>query len=239
MEELEKERERLRSFQAVQVKEEPQEELTQQHHHHHQQQEEEEEEIPAVPVKEEVKQEDKPVDPHQETDKETRFSPLKELQGTEREATPPQPPELRPSTSPSCQELPHTPAGLKGVATETTSASSPARSPTTSKLTEGSSPGPEHSVPPPLQLSVPPHVLQPHAQQLLPNDQLLRVLGERSGHWFSLLPRSPCDDTSLTQPKTPPPQSTSSPHHHHHQLLSLSSSISPLNPSPAGIQVTL
>lgn len=234
MEELEKERERLRNFQAVQVKEEPQEELTQQHHHHHQQ----EEEIPAVPVKEEeeeeeVKQEDKPVDPHQETDKETRFSPLKELQGTERETTPPQPPELRPSTSPSCQDLPHTPAGLKGVATETTSASSPARSPTTSKLTEGSSPGPEHSVPPPLQLSVPPHVL-------LPNDQLLRVLGERSGHWFSLLPRSPCDDTSLTQPKTPPPQSTSSPHHHHHhQLLSLSSSISPLNPSPAGIQVRL
>lgn len=30
------------------------------------------------------------------------------------------------------------------------------------------------------------------------NDQLLRVLTERSGHWFSLLPRSPCDLSSLT-----------------------------------------
>lgn len=36
----------------------------------------------------------------------------------------------------------------------------------------------------------------------LPNDQLLRVLTERSGHWFSLLPRTPCDLSSLT---TPPP----------------------------------
>ncbi|XP_057193148.1 bromodomain adjacent to zinc finger domain protein 2B isoform X10 [Triplophysa rosa] len=232
LEELEKERERLKNFQAVQVKEEPREELTQHQQQEEEEEEEEEEERPAVPVKEEaVKQEDKPVDPHQETDKQMRFSPLKELQGTEAVTTPPQPPKLRPSTSPACQELPHTPAGLKGVAADTISASSPARSPTTSKLTEG----PEHSVPPPLQLSVPAHVLQPH-MQLLPNDQLLRVLGERSGHWFSLLPRSPCDDTSLSQPKTPPPTSTSSPHHQH-QLLSLSASISPLNPSPAGIQV--
>lgn len=30
------------------------------------------------------------------------------------------------------------------------------------------------------------------------NDQLLRVLTERSGHWFSLLPRNPCDLSSLT-----------------------------------------
>lgn len=231
LEELEKERERLKNFQAVQVKEEPQEELTEH------QEEEEEEEISAVPVKEEeLKQEDKLVDPHQETDKEMRFSPLKELQGTEPVTTPPPPPKPRPSTSPACQELPHTPAGLRVVATDTTSASSPARSPTTSKLTEGGSPGPEPPVPPPLQLSVPAHVLQPHTQ-LLPTDQLLRVLGERSGHWFSLLPRSPCDDTSVSQPKTPPPTSTSSPHHHHHhQLLSLSG---PLNPSSAGIQVTL
>lgn len=34
------------------------------------------------------------------------------------------------------------------------------------------------------------------------NDQLLRVLTERSGHWFSLLPRNPCDLSSLTT--TPP-----------------------------------
>ncbi|KAM3624937.1 uncharacterized protein V6R79_003992 [Siganus canaliculatus] len=47
------------------------------------------------------------------------------------------------------------------------------------------------------------------------NDQLLRVLTERSGHWFSLLPRSPCDLASLTA--TPPgaprvsPQASSTP----------------------------
>ncbi|XP_073726899.1 bromodomain adjacent to zinc finger domain protein 2B isoform X4 [Misgurnus anguillicaudatus] len=239
LEELEKERERSRNFQGVQVKEEPQEEVPQHHH---------DQEIP-VPVKEEVKQEDKPVE---ETNKEMLPSPLKELQGTEAVATPPRLPEPRPSHSPSRQEL--TPVGVKGlchthngcsatVATETTSASSPAHSPTTSKLTEASSP--DHTIPPPLQLGIATHVLQAQqlAQtQLLPNDQLLRVLSERSGHWFSLLPRSPCDDTSLTQtsahsqsnnnPKTPPPPSTSSPHHH---LLPFSASISPLNPSPAGI----
>uniref|UniRef100_A0A671TCX0 Bromodomain adjacent to zinc finger domain protein 2B-like n=1 Tax=Sinocyclocheilus anshuiensis TaxID=1608454 RepID=A0A671TCX0_9TELE len=117
---------------------------------------------------------------------------------------------------------------------ETISASSPAHSPTTSKLTEASSPSAEHTVPPPLQLGIPAHILQTQqlAQtQLLANDQLLKVLSEHSGHWFSLLPRSPCDDTSLiqpsahpqsspcsntasTRPKTPPPPSTSSPHHH-------------------------
>uniref|UniRef100_A0A8C5H4Z0 Bromodomain adjacent to zinc finger domain protein 2B-like n=1 Tax=Gouania willdenowi TaxID=441366 RepID=A0A8C5H4Z0_GOUWI len=41
------------------------------------------------------------------------------------------------------------------------------------------------------------------------NDQLLRVLTERSGHWFSLLPRSPCDISSLTT--TPPGASRVSP----------------------------
>uniref|UniRef100_A0A672INE8 Bromodomain adjacent to zinc finger domain protein 2B-like n=1 Tax=Salarias fasciatus TaxID=181472 RepID=A0A672INE8_SALFA len=47
------------------------------------------------------------------------------------------------------------------------------------------------------------------------NDQLLRVLTERSGHWFSLLPRNPCDLASLTT--TPPgaqrvsPQASSTP----------------------------
>uniref|UniRef100_A0A673GA76 Bromodomain adjacent to zinc finger domain protein 2B-like n=1 Tax=Sinocyclocheilus rhinocerous TaxID=307959 RepID=A0A673GA76_9TELE len=139
-------------------------------------------------------------------------------------------------------ELPHTPVEAKGLChthngcptMETISASSPAHSPTTSKLTEASSPSAEHTVPPPLQLCIPAHIL--HVQQLvqtqlLANDQLLKVLSERSGHWFSLLPRSPCDDTSLiqpsahpqsspcsntasTRPKTPPPPSTSSPHHH-------------------------
>uniref|UniRef100_A0A673G713 Bromodomain adjacent to zinc finger domain protein 2B-like n=1 Tax=Sinocyclocheilus rhinocerous TaxID=307959 RepID=A0A673G713_9TELE len=161
--ELEKERERLRN---IPVKEEPKEEVLQHHQH---------EEIQGA-VKEEVKQEEeKPIDPDQEANKEMRSSPLKEQQETELVTTPLQPPELRPSQSPQCQELPHTP--------------------------------------------------------LLANDQLLKVLSERSGHWFSLLPRSPCDDTSLiqpsahpqsspcsntasTRPKTPPPPSTSSPHHH-------------------------
>lgn len=48
--------------------------------------------------------------------------------------------------------------------------------------------------------------LTPNPQlQYLPSDQLLRVLTERSGHWFSLLPRSPCDDTSLTTSPSPGP----------------------------------
>ncbi|XP_043097462.1 bromodomain adjacent to zinc finger domain protein 2B isoform X19 [Puntigrus tetrazona] len=252
VEELEKERERLRNF-PVQVKEEPKEEVLQNHQH---------EEIQGA-VKEEVKQEEeKPMDPDQEANKEMRSSPLKEQQETEVATTPPQPPELRPSQSPQCQELPRTPVGAKGlchthngcpatVAMETTSASSPAHSPTTSKLTEASSPNAEHTIPPPLQLGIPAHILQPQLvqTQLLANDQLLKVLSERSGHWFSLLPRSPCDDTSLiqpsahaqsspssnapsTRPKTPPPPSTSSPHHH---LLPLSASASPLNPSAGGI----
>ncbi|XP_016364401.1 bromodomain adjacent to zinc finger domain protein 2B-like isoform X2 [Sinocyclocheilus rhinocerous] len=246
--ELEKERERLRN---IPVKEEPKEEVLQHHQH---------EEIQGA-VKEEVKQEEeKPIDPDQEANKEMRSSPLKEQQETELVTTPLQPPELRPSQSPQCQELPHTPVEAKGLChthngcptMETISASSPAHSPTTSKLTEASSPSAEHTVPPPLQLCIPAHIL--HVQQLvqtqlLANDQLLKVLSERSGHWFSLLPRSPCDDTSLiqpsahpqsspcsntasTRPKTPPPPSTSSPHHH---LLPLSVSASPLNPSPGGI----
>uniref|UniRef100_A0A671TCV7 Bromodomain adjacent to zinc finger domain protein 2B-like n=1 Tax=Sinocyclocheilus anshuiensis TaxID=1608454 RepID=A0A671TCV7_9TELE len=97
---------------------------------------------------------------------------------------------------------------------ETISASSPAHSPTTSKLTEASSPSAEHTVPPPLQLGIPAHILQTQqlAQtQLLANDQLLKVLSEHSGHWFSLLPRSPCDDTSLIQPSAHPQSSPCSP----------------------------
>uniref|UniRef100_A0A672KBM2 Bromodomain adjacent to zinc finger domain protein 2B-like n=1 Tax=Sinocyclocheilus grahami TaxID=75366 RepID=A0A672KBM2_SINGR len=253
VQELEKERERLRNF-PVWVKEEPKEEVLQHHQH---------DEIQGA-VKEEVKQEEeKPIDPDHEANKEMRSSPLKDQQETEIATTPPQPPELRPSQSPQCQELPRTPVEANGlchthngcpatVAMETTSASSPAHSPTTSKLTEASSPSAEHTIPPPLQLGIPAHFLQPQqlAQtQLLANDQLLKVLSERSGHWFSLLPRSPCDDTSLlqpsahpqslpssntasTRPKTPPPPSTSSPHHH---LLPPSVPASPLNPSPGGI----
>uniref|UniRef100_A0A671KVA9 Bromodomain adjacent to zinc finger domain protein 2B-like n=1 Tax=Sinocyclocheilus anshuiensis TaxID=1608454 RepID=A0A671KVA9_9TELE len=74
-------------------------------------------------------------------------------------------------------------------------------------------PSQKHTIPPPLQLGIPAHFLQPQhlAQtQLLANDQLLKVLSERSGHWFSLLPRSPCDDTSLLQPSAHPQSSPSS-----------------------------
>ncbi|XP_018408654.1 PREDICTED: bromodomain adjacent to zinc finger domain protein 2B isoform X6 [Nanorana parkeri] len=33
---------------------------------------------------------------------------------------------------------------------------------------------------------------------VIPNEQLLKTLTERSRQWFSLLPRTPCDDTSIT-----------------------------------------
>ncbi|XP_043380855.1 bromodomain adjacent to zinc finger domain protein 2B isoform X28 [Chelonia mydas] len=38
---------------------------------------------------------------------------------------------------------------------------------------------------------------------LIPNDQLLKTLTEKSRQWFSLLPRIPCDDTSVTHSDTP------------------------------------
>ncbi|XP_077072228.1 bromodomain adjacent to zinc finger domain protein 2B isoform X5 [Siphateles boraxobius] len=38
-----------------------------------------------------------------------------------------------------------------------------------------------------------------NAQQQIRNDQLYKVLTERNSHWFSLLPRSPCDASSLTE----------------------------------------
>uniref|UniRef100_A0A8C3K5M0 Bromodomain adjacent to zinc finger domain protein 2B n=1 Tax=Calidris pygmaea TaxID=425635 RepID=A0A8C3K5M0_9CHAR len=38
---------------------------------------------------------------------------------------------------------------------------------------------------------------------LVPNDQLLKTLTEKSRQWFSLLPRTPCDDTSVTHVDAP------------------------------------
>uniref|UniRef100_A0AAR2KC64 Bromodomain adjacent to zinc finger domain, 2Ba n=1 Tax=Pygocentrus nattereri TaxID=42514 RepID=A0AAR2KC64_PYGNA len=165
-EELEKEREMLQNFEAVQVKEEPQEELQPQEVQSQVKQEEE--------LVEGVKQEEEklPMDAEQEQcgEREVCPSPPKNLQEKE------------------------------------------------------------------------PMVLC----SLFSNDQLLRVLTERSGHWFSLLPRSPCDDSSLTQPPTPPQSSPQpnnalnirsrspvppcSPHHH----LNPSASPSPLNPAHDG-----
>ncbi|XP_051040569.1 bromodomain adjacent to zinc finger domain protein 2B isoform X6 [Phodopus roborovskii] len=54
----------------------------------------------------------------------------------------------------------------------------------------------------------------------LPNDQLLKTLTEKNRQWFSLLPRTPCDDTSLTHadmsaalvtPSSQPPSKSPSP----------------------------
>ncbi|XP_041119302.1 bromodomain adjacent to zinc finger domain protein 2B-like isoform X4 [Polyodon spathula] len=76
-----------------------------------------------------------------------------------------------------------------------------------------------------------PHLNSPgkfYSSPLLPNDQLLRVLTEKSGQWFSLLPRTPCDDTSVTHPTMP---TTSSP------KSSTMRSKSP-SPSPAPILVS-
>ncbi|XP_045415206.1 bromodomain adjacent to zinc finger domain protein 2B isoform X10 [Lemur catta] len=55
----------------------------------------------------------------------------------------------------------------------------------------------------------------------LPNDQLLKTLTEKNRQWFSLLPRTPCDDTSLSHadmsaaplvtPQSQPPSKSPSP----------------------------
>lgn len=42
-----------------------------------------------------------------------------------------------------------------------------------------------------------------YSSPLIPNDQLLKTLTEKSRQWFSLLPRTPCDDTSVTHVDTP------------------------------------
>ncbi|XP_051867496.1 bromodomain adjacent to zinc finger domain protein 2B isoform X4 [Pristis pectinata] len=58
---------------------------------------------------------------------------------------------------------------------------------------------------------------------LLQNDQLLKVLTEKGGQWFSLLPRMPCDESSITCTNVPP---TSSQQMAQSQLNSQSSSSS-------------
>ncbi|NXE24132.1 BAZ2B protein, partial [Ardeotis kori] len=42
-----------------------------------------------------------------------------------------------------------------------------------------------------------------YSSPLIPNDQLLKTLTEKSKQWFSLLPRIPCDDMSVTHIDTP------------------------------------
>ncbi|XP_046708653.1 bromodomain adjacent to zinc finger domain protein 2B isoform X3 [Silurus meridionalis] len=209
-EELEKERERLRNFEPVQIKEEPQEE-----------EEEEEEEMqaeadeaqqqPEAQVPAQVKQEDHAEKEVKQED-EKPCLPLNELQEKDTQLLdscplkePPNPPGDLTSL---CVRTPD--SSVEPVTTATASASSPTHS--TSKSTvlcstpadvvplvaHFGAPLPQFGVPLSLQ----------HQQHLLANDQLLRVLTERSGHWFSLLPRSPCDDSSLIHPTTTPPHSS-------------------------------
>uniref|UniRef100_A0A8C8MF73 Bromodomain adjacent to zinc finger domain protein 2B n=1 Tax=Oncorhynchus tshawytscha TaxID=74940 RepID=A0A8C8MF73_ONCTS len=59
----------------------------------------------------------------------------------------------------------------------------------------------------PSYLSSGPGKMSSSPQQLQPNDQLFRVLTEKNCHWFSLLPRSPCDESSVSSTTTPPASS--------------------------------
>ncbi|XP_035382449.1 bromodomain adjacent to zinc finger domain protein 2B isoform X3 [Electrophorus electricus] len=238
-EELERERERLRSFEAVRVKEEPEEEMQDGEQGEGPQGEEPQGEEPPGLVKqeedhpEEVKQEDEqPVN----TDQEPRGdgegggdrcpSLPKEIQETE-----PQQPDPASSQTPLLKEPPiasdegaalcHTSNGCPATVTPATAVpASPTRS-TSSPAVPCGAPADPVAAPPPLfgapppPFSIPPSLQQ--QAQLLANDQLLRVLTERSGHWFSLLPRTPCDDSSLTWPASPPqasPQPAGGPHVH-------------------------
>lgn len=55
-----------------------------------------------------------------------------------------------------------------------------------------------------------------YSSPLISNDQLLKTLTEKSRQWFSLLPRTPCDETSITHIDTPAaaPSSSLTPHSH-------------------------
>ncbi|XP_076852469.1 bromodomain adjacent to zinc finger domain protein 2B isoform X3 [Brachyhypopomus gauderio] len=259
-EELEKEREKLRNFEAVQVKEEPEEEMQEEGPQGEEPREEgAEREGPEGQVKkeedhpEEVKQEDeKPMDieQHGGGDGEGDPSPsLPKIQETE-----PQQPDPASSQTPPLKEpqigsdesvsLCHTPNGCPVTITPAMEVPASPTHSTSSPMVPCDTPADPAAAPPPQFGALPhpfgvPPSLQ-HQSQLLANDQLLRVLTERSGHWFSLLPRSPCDDSSLTWPATPPraspqpashararsPQPPCSPHHLHPPCISSS----PLHP---------
>ncbi|NXO02193.1 BAZ2B protein, partial [Rhinopomastus cyanomelas] len=53
-----------------------------------------------------------------------------------------------------------------------------------------------------------------YSSPLTPNDQLLKTLTEKSRQWFSLLPRTPCDDTSVTHVDTPATTASLTPQPH-------------------------
>ncbi|XP_030343468.1 bromodomain adjacent to zinc finger domain protein 2B isoform X22 [Strigops habroptila] len=53
-----------------------------------------------------------------------------------------------------------------------------------------------------------------YGSPLIPNDQLLKTLTEKSRQWFSLLPRTPCDDMSVTHVDTPATTTSVTPQSH-------------------------
>ncbi|XP_042639743.1 bromodomain adjacent to zinc finger domain protein 2B isoform X4 [Tyto alba] len=53
-----------------------------------------------------------------------------------------------------------------------------------------------------------------YSSPLIPNDQLLKTLTEKSRQWFSLLPRIPCDDMSVTHTDTPATTTSLTPQSH-------------------------
>ncbi|NWR56836.1 BAZ2B protein, partial [Bucorvus abyssinicus] len=53
-----------------------------------------------------------------------------------------------------------------------------------------------------------------YSSPLIPNDQLLKTLTEKGRQWFSLLPRVPCDDMSVTQADTPAATTSLTPQSH-------------------------
>ncbi|XP_070587689.1 bromodomain adjacent to zinc finger domain protein 2B isoform X7 [Erythrolamprus reginae] len=82
-----------------------------------------------------------------------------------------------------------------------------------------------------------------YSSPLISNDQLLKTLTEKSRQWFSLLPRTPCDDTSVTHldsPAAATATSSSLTPHSHPPSKSPSPVPSPLigsasSPSPIGL----
>ncbi|TTI92360.1 Bromodomain adjacent to zinc finger domain protein 2B [Bagarius yarrelli] len=233
-EELEKEQERLRNFKPVRIKEEPQEEG-----------DEEEEEEAQVEDAQQQQPEGK-TQPQVKQEEEQRAE-----QEVKKEDEKPPPNKDTPlSDSASCpHKEPSKPLGdlatlcctpdvsMPSGTTVTASASSPPTSKPPvlcSTATDSVALVAQFGAPPP-QFGIP--LSLQHHQHLLANDQLLRVLTERSGHWFSLLPRSPCDESSLIQPTTSnvqprsPPARSCSPHQH---LQPPSASSSPSNAAHDG-----
>ncbi|XP_041936036.1 bromodomain adjacent to zinc finger domain protein 2B isoform X4 [Alosa sapidissima] len=265
-EELEKERERLRSFQAMQIKEEPLQP----------EQEQKEEEKKVLPPTDDLEVKQEPTEEEEEEDV-AALEPMEDEGGEEEEeeeedVKEEKPAVVDPKLSPkegdeSSDPITEEPQQTAGVLLPHPSSPLTAPEPLTeeqlpeasSQVAEGSPPLPNgcpHAAlsttvtcpsppdtspnppPPPLLCSSPsrgvplalppaaPHGLLvaplaagasipgglPLSQQplLLPSDQLMRVLTERGGHWFSLLPRAPCDDTSLTTPPPGAPRITSS-----------------------------